>query len=131
MKLKDQVVSLELAQEMKELGAEQDSIWYWTWVDWNDETEWVIISQDSAARTNRETFSAYTTAELGEMLPGRMKTSDSGWNYLHTTKLENTNEWSIAYFNDELKGSSEADARAKMLLYLIKEGLVKAEEVGK
>jgi hypothetical protein len=69
MKLEDQVVSLELAQEMKEMGAKQDSIWYWTWVNWNEETEWVLISQYRVAKTDRETFPAYTMAELCEMLP--------------------------------------------------------------
>jgi hypothetical protein len=127
MRIEDQVVSVELAKEMEELGIKQDSIWIW--VKGVNDKYGLVLEWDVDLRN--ETYSAFTVAELGEMLPGRMKTSDSGWNYLHTTKLENTNEWLVAYFKDELKGSSEADAHAKMLLYLLKEKIIKVGEVGK
>lgn len=69
MELKNQVVSLVPSQEMAKEGATQDSIWYWTWAEWNGETEWVLEAQDTIAKLEKEHFSAFTVAELGEMLP--------------------------------------------------------------
>lgn len=63
MKLEDQVVSLELAKRLKELEVMQESLFFWC-------DNWVH-SQDSVyhSPTSSETFSAFTVAELGEMLP--------------------------------------------------------------
>ncbi len=113
MKLKDQVVSLELAQEMKVLGAEQDSIWHWIWAEWRSKTEWAIIAQDRAARTNIETFSAYTMAELGEMLPAAYNS--------HKLILdrERNGSWNVRYISELgddpwTCGKKAADALAQM-----------------
>jgi hypothetical protein len=69
MNLKDQVVSLEPAKELKELGVPQDTVWFWTWAEWNDEVEWVLELKKVRDHLKKENFSAYTVAELGEMLP--------------------------------------------------------------
>ena len=128
MKLEDQVVSIELAKEMKELGAGQDSLWCWAKCIPGDEYE-LTLTWDLDLRQG--TYAAHTVAELGEMLPGRIQSIDNSWCYVHTTKLENTNEGLIAYYHDELKSNTEATARAKMVIYLIKAGYIKAKEIGK
>lgn len=125
MELEDQNVCVGLAREMKELGAPQDSVWYWTWAEWNDKVEWVLISQDERARLKKESFSAYTVAELGEMLPdsshGEYVTiKDSGGMWL---------AWEIqkGLFDDGdcyIKAKTQVDAYAKMVIHLLKEGII-------
>ena len=121
----DQVVSVDLAREMKELGAKQDSVWYWIQQgdyvdDWSE--AFLILKEEKAHYdpTRDGDCSAYTVAELGEMLPASIRTVYDSWNYLHISKLKNTNEWLIAYWNDEIKSEKEADARAKMWVHLKK-----------
>jgi len=63
MKLKDQVTSLELSKKLKELGAEQKSLWYWDNHEGLDQG--FILTQEAETE---EFYSAFTVAELGEML---------------------------------------------------------------
>jgi hypothetical protein len=136
MNLLEQVVCLKLAKELKKLEVKQDSVWVWTWVDWNEETEWVIISQDSAARINKETFSAYTVAELGEILPGEIreivgKVPVNPY-FLDCGKVDYEHSYYVRYIRHDISdtrfithGYNEIDARAEMLIYLIKERIIK------
>jgi len=130
--LEQQVTSLEPSKRLKELKCQQDSVYYWTWAEWNGKTEWVLIPRERAIKLNKEIFSAFTVAELGEMLPARIKKDFDCWHYLHTTKLENTKDWIIEYsfllHSDEIRENTEADARAKMLIYLIENKLVEVGE---
>jgi hypothetical protein len=66
MKLEEQVVSLELARRLKELGVKQESAFYWY-----DGEMLFSRSPLGQAHTYNETitFSAFTVAELGEILP--------------------------------------------------------------
>ena len=62
MKLQDQVTSLELSRKLKKLGVKQESIWYW-----------YCLGEDYAIRYRtpsviKKGYSAFTVAELGEML---------------------------------------------------------------
>ena len=122
--LEKQVTSLELSKQLKDTGVKQDSVYYWTWAEWNEKTEWVLIPRDRAIKLKKEKYSAFTVAELGEMLPARIKTDYGSWNYLLIVKLENTKEWLIGYYHDEIKGNTLANACAKMLIYLIEHKLV-------
>ena len=67
MKLEDQVCSLELAKKLKELGVKQESLFYW-WFVRNDMGDDVFVS-DTKPVNGTEYWSAFTVAELGEMLP--------------------------------------------------------------
>lgn len=122
MKKEDQVVSIELAKEMEKLGIEQDSVWYWTGAEWNDEVEWVLIHQDERDRIRKEIFSAFTVAELGEMLPqGYWESGKIAIDSIYFCSYVYDFEAPDGYV-DELKyGNTEADARAKMWIYLKKE----------
>lgn len=67
MRLEEQVVSLELAKKMKELGFEQESFAYWV-VDMNGKKK--IWFEDQIVNHEYDgLFSAYTVSELGEILP--------------------------------------------------------------
>lgn len=137
MKKEDQVVSLDLARQMKELGAEQDSLWYWTWAEWNEEVEWVLISQEERARIKKENYSAYTVAELGEALKGEIieggeTITKRNPYYLDCGKIEHGHSYYVRYIRHAsgdtfcvTHENTEVDARAKMWIWLEKEGGIK------
>lgn len=148
MKLEDQVTSLELSKELKTVGVPQDSLFYWRLSYHTSEhlEEGVVVSREGVfgeykleyyprpryttanvkwneadlSKLDETEISAFTCSELGEMLPKGYFTHrifenwDSG--YIHT--LEN---WQ----GKSEECSTEANARAKMILYLVKEGLLK------
>ena len=141
MKMKDQV-SFELAKQLKELGMKQDSLWYWC--EYNEENAVPCLKLDRLAykfiRQNRkrEIYSAFTIAELCEGLPARIKTdyyrsfssARGSWSYLHIGKVENTKEWFVGYYHDiEIKGSTLANACAKMRIHLLKTTECEVDEI--
>lgn len=149
MKLEDQVVSLELAKKMKELGFPQHSSFYWqrSWHDkpykFNPGGSWETADQDGR-------ISAYTVAELGDLLPDYIP--NLGNLFISFAKTDHTNlekhekpwvnisfwYWSVPKnykAGQELKwethhlvqAESEADARAQMLIYLKENGLLEED----
>ena len=73
MELEQQVCSLELAKKLKELGVKQESLWYWNMItkefkDYEGKSPIIACEIYSNSRL-WENFSAFTVAELGEMLP--------------------------------------------------------------
>ena len=122
MKLKDQVCSLELAKKLKKLGVEQESLFNWV-------NEKLTFEQPSKEFKVASTswYSAFTVAELGELLP-------KGW---HSTKpwndyeQESKGKWVCILWGEsgETKeafyAKNEANARAKMLIYLSEKNLIK------
>jgi hypothetical protein len=136
MKLENQVVSLELAKRLKELGFEQNSLFWWQkWVqdDWklshyrefngiNSKGQVEVSGFEmikGIADDTDDACSAYTVAELGEMLPIYYSTFFDGntWNVDEEgSKLDDVLE--------ELSAETEADARAKLLIYLKENNLI-------
>ena len=130
MKLEDQVCSLELAKKLKELGIKQNSLFYWCNVkNW----EYKSVLRYCPENIDRElalsgfAISAFTVAELGEMLPQ----NHADWMIGYSK--ENGNQWhlwlhsSCAYLEDKtiaIKDVNESNARAKMLIHLIEQGLM-------
>lgn len=123
MKLEDQVCSLELAKRLKELGVKQESLCHWyqgVGGEWylGDTAEMmnnaVEISHMTAPQFN--SASAFTVAELGEMLPRGFASHKYGnnWYSLSRNKKRDT------------EATTEADARAKMLIYLLENKLITA-----
>ena len=84
MKLKNQVVSLELAKKLKELNFPQESLWYWVLVYGQVYGQWELTSDNLLTwlRTNESKpikyYSAYTVAELLEDMPSHIKKGDWG-----------------------------------------------------
>ena len=125
MKLENQVCSLELAKELKELGVKQESLWDWEYHS-QDGKKWFWEIQPLFSGYVKEELrtSAFTVAELGEYL--KVISSDE----LHIFYLEQNDEW-VSNFYDytpdfpQYTSNTEADARAKMLIYLIKNNLIK------
>lgn len=115
MKLKDQVCSLELAKRLKELGIKQISLCYW----WQHDNDcWDLTVSVYPTSTNNY-ISAFTVAELGEMLP----------HMINTYKGNREWKWECSYnsgndYHSKSGAETEADARAKMLIYLLENKLI-------
>ena len=115
MQLEQQVCSLELAKWLKELGVKQESTFSWCRGD-DAATFGIGYSSVTAQAYVREFYSAFTVAELGEMLPDR---------YLDEIKRL-VDRWFFPEEYDVLGNMqfTEADARAKMLIYLLENKLL-------
>jgi len=135
MKLEEQVCGLELAKRLKELGIEQNSYWYWAEVNLCDLNKKDYFLVDKSYKLNIIS-SAFTVAELGEILPitvtdPPLPKNANPWEYDKTTY------WIVNRVGDEynkpvsecghpeqkfhkaFEADTEANARAKMLIYLL------------
>lgn len=125
MRIEDQVCSLELAKRLKELGVEQNSYFSYEW--YSDNAYRLANPHDRTDPMNGATIiDAFTVSELGKMLPDAILFHNSKC-YIKSQKKDNEYKIYIDHlsrlviFFDE----NEADARAKMLIYLIENGLIK------
>ena len=138
MELEKQVCSLELAEKLKDLGVPQDSIFYWVRSDLgNMGVQYVKAFVHQRRPPDTDTFeylSAFTVAELGEMFPTTIY-DQSGEYFLNlgatseNIKYGNTREFTVSYVGIEkdiihIHEHTEADARAKILIYLIENKLI-------
>ena len=123
MEIKNQVCSFALATRLKELGACQLSYFVWARM-WGENsmgdriTFNGVIPTESAANNSylEETLcSAFTVAELGEILVGRA--------YSAGTEKD---KWACRLNGVQgvVTADTEADARAKMLVYLLENNLI-------
>lgn len=143
--IEKQVCSLELSRKLKGLGVKQESylIWeqYWNW-HYDERTDSMIreyseiagilrfeqrsnsngVIEESRKSNNYgyEIYSAFTVAELGEMFPATEQIRDTRVNDVC---------WACDVMTQRTFGDTEADARAKMLIYLIEQDLIKAESL--
>ena len=136
MRLEEQVISLELSKKLKELGVPQDGFYIW-WKPKEREREFELSPKKQQIywkNTDNEFIewcSAYTVAELGEMLPDHLLDDNEDWPY--TLRLEKgDNEW-LVYYSEIDRGligetihhlGSLADAMAHMLIYLLENNLI-------
>ena len=130
MQLEKQVCSLELAKRLKKLRVKQDGLFYWAQVkidgeEYND----IFKGAIRAGEPMKYIASAFTVAELGEMLPtcipnsepltmnhglfGYGKTAKHRWQCMY---------YDVKFFNED----TEADVRAKLLIYLLEHKLIYA-----
>lgn len=123
------VSNFELSKKMKELGFTQKSIWYW-YFRGNCKTPEIVLGEASAMLSNvwQRVCSAYLVGELGEILPDKINECkimyyknlcSNGvcdyWVYVEKPTGENSG----------LKiADTEANARARMAIYLKKKGLI-------
>lgn len=126
MKLEQQVCSLDLAKRLKELGVKQESYFYWS----GTEQFGFLVRpfEDRFQYPEAINLSAFTVAELGEMLPDAVAT------YRYKTEDEDPNTWAcIKYvpgnhstYEYVCHADTEANARGKCLIYLLEQGMIKA-----
>lgn len=124
MKLEQQVTSLELSKRLKELGVKHESLYVWDILYGNKhEYDYVCVLNNSPFPSRPfPSYSAFTVAELGEMLHhgigGAWKGIDGSWrcSWVHM-KDGGSHQQSF-------EADTEAEARGLMLEYLIKNQLI-------
>lgn len=153
MKLEMQVANLELSKRLKELGVKQESLYWWVkgshqygyegeryfkvddgfvLSDWKPDSDMDYTGfpepyEDAEALAKIEMeqiYSAFTVSELGEILGCKVENISrysKGWE-IKAFSLDG----GVATIHGSF--STEADARAKMLIYLIENGLLKPQE---
>jgi hypothetical protein len=139
MELEQQVCSLELAKRLKQLGVKQECLFYWD-ENWDSDVpggkHWWSLTRSWERKDGNFQYSAFTVAELGEMLP-----KDVWFQGIRFERAFDTfqNDWVVGYYYNGLTPSvidknyqietkcaapTEADARAKMLIYLLENKLL-------
>ncbi len=123
MKIENQVCSFELAEKLKELGVEQNSLYYYSQGPLDDSLQ--LGKLDNGWSEPVENISAFTATELLEMLPEFILPETEDEDYVLTIR-QNEGCWSINYIYDlniialdgEFEDINICNALAKMLIYL-------------
>ncbi len=117
MNLENQVVDQELSIKINKLGFKQESHFYW--VQFSEEGSrkktWELVDSSEFTKENSKHYNAYSVAELGEMLPMQSSTHK---NFKDAWVCE------VKDLEDYQVGKTEANARAKMLIYLKENKLI-------
>lgn len=123
MKLEQQVVSLELSKKLKESGVKQESLFYWgAWgggmvLGYEDKGEHADYDDTSYC-------SAFTVAELSEMLPAEMLIE----NIQEHLQINKYSIWAFNYGRRVVfSGHSDdtfADSLARFVIYLLENKLI-------
>lgn len=121
--LTQQVTSLEWSKKLRDLGVKQESCFYWIPIRGSYKLLFVGDKKHGIeyAKSRIAGISAYTVAELGSFLPTGTRTVQwlvNGRMYWNVTNVEGLTDVNA----DSSIG--EADARAKMLAYLIENKLI-------
>jgi hypothetical protein len=151
MKIHDQVCSLELAIKLKELGVEQNGLWSWCksiGPPWNtrpkDEWDLQLDGPEENEPNSSECYSAFTVAELGELLPQQLgwlitgDPSDRGkaFDLVIRNPRNCVDGWCIYYawrnlathksatIGLRIYDQKEVNARALMLIWILEKGLI-------
>jgi hypothetical protein len=145
--LEDQICAIEHAKRFKELGIKQHSLFYFVkdqftqlpMMECNPD-KFIIRSKPFITSNPDNFYSAFTVAELGEMLPATI-TIPHTWAPYELKMYKHSYGYYIAYYTPNreegytllyaLKDKKEANARAKMLIYLLENKLITVEEINK
>ena len=138
MKIIQQVTSLLLSKKLKELGVSQVTLF-----SWQISSDGIpVINISFMGEINCEDFSAFTSAELGFLMPySYMKNgklhfiettaghTDHDYCTVCSSHFYETERDSNAIVGDDFDGEgNEADARAMMLIYLIENNLIEVKK---
>lgn len=128
MKLKNQVANLKLSQKLWELGVITGGIFSWC--------EDGGLQLTMLCHKDKILFPAPTATELGEIIYSNNVEVDC-----ECSKFDNLWEYNIEksvfvgeWINEQLlfgRAKTEADARAKVLIYLLENDIMKIEDINK
>lgn len=124
MKLEHQVVSLELSKRLKELGVKQESLFVWRICEPNRYDlvgrDWHIAYWENGRSHNNKEVSAFTVAELGEMLE---YATISGFEIAYSEAMDLV-PLQIKTVEMAHNLMTKPDIAAKMLIYLLENELI-------
>jgi hypothetical protein len=134
MELEKQVCSLKLARRLKTLHVKQSSLYVWWYTeamatdvkyfpdqDW-DKREWSLRPRTASMKDSGRDVAAFTVAELGEKL--KETNNNNPMPYWNGSQWEaRINDLGL-HGHHYMSADTEADARAKMLIYLLEHKLV-------
>ena len=130
MELEKQVVSLKSAKKLKKLRIKQDSLFWWKhhWVG-NTLDRWELTFKKDANECQYEDWginyiSAFTVAELGEMLPDIYKITLSKYKKINVGLWELDKQWGKERLVNNFKVNTEANGRAECLIHLLENKLI-------
>lgn len=129
MTLEHQLTSLVTSQRLRELGVPQDSLFYWVITLTTDyHISYTEGDKSLLPQERNDFYSAFTVAELGEMLPEEVESKKENEYYL-TIRRAFRGQWEVSYSNSQVSfihqaADTLADAMAKMLIYLLENGLI-------
>jgi hypothetical protein len=119
MPIQKECCSLELAKQLKELGVEQDSLFWW--MEYNDGVNEIHYEPNASDYRKSVCCSAFTSSELGEILPAKYKEKlivvYKGDDELYYCETAPTCEQ--AFWDNTM-----ANAMAKMIIYLKQNNLI-------
>jgi len=137
MKLEQQVTNLELSKKLKELGMGQESLFWYAKTGYSGKHSFLGTKRDMdrfkeheyddmpGANDTYDFISTFTVAELGEMLPfGTKSIHIDAWDETYQggkTWMCNAPERKKRHIE---YADTEANARAKMLIYLMENDLI-------
>ena len=114
------VTSLELSKKLKEAGYKQEGVWWWVWAADNGWLLWSFRTHSTDIKQSMTHFVAPTVTELGERLPETFTTYRKGKSWFMGRIIgSDLRKVPIAVAMD-----TEANARAKMWLYLKEKELI-------
>jgi hypothetical protein len=148
VKLEDIVCDFEYAEKLKELGVDRKGLFCYSEVVKPTGICGFVLALESMKFKLRNTSTippnevvVYTVAELGEMLPTKITHHQHGELFLEFEKLsyENYNDGYTCNYTDVVSGKNrvytdgekEANARAKLLIWLIENNHVNVEDLNK
>lgn len=136
--------TLEQSKRLRELGVDAPSMFYWRLINepigYKDNHEYWELCYDRPLKCIKESCPAYSVGELGDMIPDTYVSYDSDWQYRpykqdyhHTQQKEWKFDNPFTEYNKDTKvlggAKTEAQARAAMLIWLIENNHITAEEV--
>lgn len=138
MTLEQQLTSKDISKCLQELGVKQESLFFYAKSPANKFRLYPLFfdpkeSKEVKLSDKEKEFSAFTVAELGEMLPGRKE--ENGIIIYFTSHKNIDGSWTAKVAKTEYPGKkqshiwaevefTEADARGKMLIYLLENKLI-------
>ena len=123
MNIEEQVVSLEHAKRLKELGIEQDSLWKWCIHSNGVVGCYAGIDRKVQILSDvKEEYSAFTVAELGEILTDM----HSGWSSGTSNEYDTDNRYVCDWYNEYgvkhwTSGKTEVEVRARAIIAWLRE----------
>ena len=120
MDLKKQLVSLELAKQLKDLGFKQKSIWYYAIHQDGMNEDWILLEKSECFKKDNNFYDdyspAFTVAELGEIFQKLEIDDPLPW-YTDT-------KWWWYKDKNPMSVKTEANARAELIIYLKENNLI-------